>query len=257
MAASPWDPDQYDRFRAERSQPFYDLLALVRPEPGMRVADLGCGTGELTRVLHRTLQARETVGVDSSETMLARSVAFAGDGLRFERADIQRWDWREPFDLIFSNAALHWVPDHDAVLARLTQALAPNSQLAFQVPANETHPSHAVAVAVAKEEPFRTALGGFVQESPVLAPERYAVLLDRLGYAEQHVRLQIYGHHLASSADVVEWTKGTMLTAYQERLPASLYVRFLERYRERLLSTIGDARPYFYTYRRVLCWGRR
>ena len=257
MATSPWNPDQYARFRSERSQPFYDLLALVQRKPGMRVADLGCGTGELTQVVHRELLAGETVGIDSSESMLARSAAFAGDGLRFEHADIQQWDWQKPFDLVFSNAAMHWLPDHDALLARLTQALGPDGQLAFQVPANETHPSHAVATEVALEEPFRSALGGFVRESPVLAPEDYAVLLDRLGYAEQHVRLQIYGHHLASSADVIEWTKGTMLTAYEERLPADLYARFLERYRQHLLGVIGDVRPYFYTYRRVLCWGRR
>src|SRR5262245_47830693 len=76
-----WNPCQYERFRNERSQPFFDLLDLVQPRPEMRVVDLGCGTGELTRELHRRLAARETVGIDNSPAMLARTAAFAGDGL--------------------------------------------------------------------------------------------------------------------------------------------------------------------------------
>src|ERR1700690_2711917 len=112
---SKWDPAQYERFKAERSRPFFDLLALVRPRPGMRVVDLGCGTGELTSELHTKLGARETVGIDSSETMLAKASAFAAPGLRFERGEIEGWQPDAPFDLIFSNAALHWVEGQRAL----------------------------------------------------------------------------------------------------------------------------------------------
>src|ERR1700733_9652689 len=91
-APSRWDPEQYERFKAERSRPFFDLLALVRARPGMRVVDLGCGTGELTRELHEKLGATETVGIDSSETMLAKGAGFARDGLRFERGRIEEWE---------------------------------------------------------------------------------------------------------------------------------------------------------------------
>ncbi len=85
MTPSPspdWNPEQYGRFRDERARPFFDLLDLVQPRPGMRVVDLGCGTGELTRELHRRLSARETIGIDNSPAMLAKSAAFAGDGLQ-------------------------------------------------------------------------------------------------------------------------------------------------------------------------------
>jgi trans-aconitate 2-methyltransferase len=81
--SADWNPAQYERFRDERSAPFYDLLDLVEPRPGMRVVDLGCGTGALTREMHRRLTARETVGIDTSPAMLARSAAIAGEGLRF------------------------------------------------------------------------------------------------------------------------------------------------------------------------------
>jgi len=254
---SGWNPDQYARFRQERSQPFFDLLVLVRRRPAMRVVDLGCGTGELTRVLHDDLQARETVGIDSSPAMLARSAPYAGHGLRFESGDVGVFAADQPYDLVFSNATLHWLPDHRALLGRLTQALAPAGQLAVQVPANHDHPSHVVAADVASEAPFRDALGGYVRVPTVLQPEEYATLLDSLGLVEQQVRLQVYAHHLPSREDVVEWVKGTMLVDYQQRLSADLYAQFLERYRGRLLPLLEDRRPYFYPFKRILFWGQR
>ncbi len=118
MTLSPlpdWNPEQYGRFRSERAQPFFDLLDLVQPRPGMRVVDLGCGTGELTHAMHRRLAARETLGIDSSPAMLARSAAFAGDGLSFQQGDLATFASDGEHDLVFSNAAIQWVPDHDRV----------------------------------------------------------------------------------------------------------------------------------------------
>jgi trans-aconitate 2-methyltransferase len=256
---SQWDPDQYERFRAERARPFWDLVVLVQPCPGGRVVDLGCGTGELTKELHRVLGASETVGIDSSATMLERARLLAGAGLRFEEGDIATWE-SAPYDVVFSNAALHWLPDHRRLLARVSRALAAGGQLAVQVPANTDHPSHAVGMDVAGEAPFADV---FAEDPPpdpatrVLAPEEYAEVLDQLGFAEQHVRLQVYVHHLDSSADVVEWVKGTYLTYFRTRLTDERYELFVELYRRRLLDVIGEREPYLYTFKRILFWGRR
>ncbi len=251
-----WDPDRYARFRDERRAPFQDLLALVEPRPGMRIVDLGCGSGELTRLAHERLGARETLGVDSSAAMLERARPLAGSGLSFARGDAGAFDGRG-FDLVLSNAALHWVPDHAALFPRLAACLADGGQLAVQVPANEAHPSHAVAREVAGEPPFREALGGHVRESPVLAPEAYAHLLHRLGFPARRVRVEVYGHPLASRDEVVEWVKGTLLTDYERRLAPEAYAAFLARYRERLRAELPDERPFLYTYRRVFLWARR
>src|ERR1043166_6929513 len=174
-----WSPHQYERFHDERSGPFLDLLGFVRGRPGMRVIDLGCGTGELTRLLHERLQAAETLGLDSSEAMLGGSAAFAGGGLRFERGDVAKFLARGSYDVVFSNSVLHWLPGHEALLARLSAALAPGGQLAVQVPANFDHPSHLVAAEVASEAPFAVALGGHAHAINVLTPEDYARLLER------------------------------------------------------------------------------
>jgi trans-aconitate 2-methyltransferase len=261
MAQDVWNPTQYDRFQDERTQPFFDILNLVRRKPGMRVVDLGCGTGELTRNLHRHLQARETLGIDSSEAMLARSRAYAAEGLRFEKGEILQFATERggegPWDLIFSNAALHWVPLHDHLLGHLTSLLAPGDQIAIQVPANHDHPSQTIAAEVAAESPFREALKGYLRRSPVLLPEEYAVALDQLGYREQHVRLEVYGHRLESREEVVEWMKGTLLTDYQGRLSPDLFPLFLERYSEQLRPRLADNRPYFFPYKRILLWAKR
>jgi trans-aconitate 2-methyltransferase len=251
-----WNPAQYERFRSERTAPFLDLLALVRPTAAPRVVDLGCGTGELTRLAHERLGARETVGIDSSPAMLEKAALHAGGGLSFRAGDAGAFD-EGGFDVVLSNAALHWVPDHAALLARLSAALAPGGQLAFQVPMNEAHPSHATAREVAREAPFAQALGGFVRESPVLEPEAYARALFRLGLAEQRVRVEVYAHRLAAREEVVEWVRGTLLTDYERRLDGPTWAAFLARYRERLMAALPDERPFLYTYRRLFVWAVR
>ena len=244
-----WQPDQYERFKAERRQPFVDLAALIERRPHMRVIDLGCGTGELTRELHEQLGAAETLGIDSSESMLLKSGAFGGEMLRFERGEIESFVADDPFDLIFSNAALHWVPGHESLLRRLTSFLAKDGQIAIQMPANDGHPSHAIAAALATE------MGIEPRAAYVLPVERYATLLHQLGYVRQHVRLQVYGHVLESTDAVVEWVRGALLTEYERQLPPDRWQTFLDEYRGRLRAALGDERPFFYTYQRVLLWG--
>ena len=251
-----WDPEVYSRFAEERSRPFFDLLALVTPISGGRAVDLGCGTGALTQELHRRTGAAETLGIDSSAAMLEKARAHAAEGLRFERSDLTSFSPNARLDLVFSNAALHWAPDHPKLLARLTQFLNPSGQLAFQVPDNFDHPSHRAAEIVAGEEPFRSDLAGAVHPRNVLAPEDYAGILHRLGFVEQTVRSQIYGHTLASRAGVVAWVEGSLLSEYRSRLSSPLYIAFLARYRSVLFSMIPDERPYFFTYRRILVRAR-
>ena len=258
-ARDSWNPDQYARFKNERSQPFHDLLAMVEPRPRMRAIDLGCGTGEFTRHLHDTLGCVETIGLDNSPAMLGRAAAYEGTGVRFAFGDFGAIrDGRVapgidgPFDLVFSNAALHWLGDHDALISRIASLIAPGGQLVVQVPMNGDHPSHVVAANVAREEPFASALEGHVRIFGTLAPEQYAELLWRLGAPNPLCVARVYGHVMASAADVVEWVKGSLLTDYQARLSPEMFAAFVARYREALQAVLGDQTPYFYAFKRVL-----
>jgi len=263
VAADAWNPEQYHRFQDERAKPFHDLVALLQPVDRPRVVDLGCGTGELTAALHRATGAAETIGIDRSPAMLAKAAEHAAPpALSFAAGDIGEFPAGDDarYDVVFANAALQWVPDHPAVLARWTAALTGEGQLAVQVPANADHPSHLTAREVAESAPFLEAFG---DDGPppdpvdsVLRPEQYACLLDELGFRDQHVRLQVYGVRLPSSVDIVEWVKGTNLTRFQSRLPDDVFGDFVERYRTRLLEVVGERSPYFYAFKRILLWGR-
>jgi trans-aconitate 2-methyltransferase len=253
-----WDPGTYETFAAERRQPFDDLLAMVAPVPGGRVVDLGCGTGGLTAELHAATRAATTIGVDASQAMLDSAAQHAGPGLTFERTAIEAFDV-SGFDVIFANASLHWVADHPPLIARLVGGLAPGGQLAFQVPANFDHPSHLLAAEMAGEPrwlPRFPAGPPASRGTTVLSPERYAELLDDLGVEAQHVRLQVYGHHLASAAAVVDWVRGTLLTPYDAILEPSDYAAFVDEYRTRLVDLLGAREPYFYAFKRILVWAR-
>jgi trans-aconitate 2-methyltransferase len=261
MSPDPWSPVRYLRFAEERAAPFHDLVALVGDVgPGGRAVDLGCGTGALTANLHRTLGLTTTLGVDSSQAMLGEAQAHAGDGLSFAPGDLEADDLGTGgglFDLVFSNAALHWVDGHPALLPRLAALLAPGGVLAVQVPANERHLSQRVAAALARAEPFAQALDGWVRRTPVLEPEDYALALGDLGLEELSVRAQIYLHQLPDAGALVTWMAGTTLTAYERRLSPGLFEQFLERYGRALAEQLPAEGPVPFPFRRILFRARR
>jgi trans-aconitate 2-methyltransferase len=149
------------------------------------------------------------------------------------------------------------VEGHPALFERLTKALRPGGQLAIQVPMSFDDPSHLAAEEIASEEPYRAALGGWTPRWPMLSPDGYATLLDRLGYVEQNVRVQVYPHRLGERDDVVEWLRGTLLTDYEKRLPADLFPGFLDAFRARIRADRPDTRPHFFPYTRLLLWAKR
>src|SRR5512147_2194203 len=157
----PWDPNQYHKFQAQRSAPFFDLLALVDVRPNLKVVDLGCGTGELTQQLTQALPNSDVTGIDSSPQMLEKAASFVASNLHFEQGDqaLLTGDW----DVIFSNAALHWTENHAELIPNLYRHLRPGGQIAVQVPSNFSHISHQIIRETASEEPFRSTLNGFIR----------------------------------------------------------------------------------------------
>jgi trans-aconitate 2-methyltransferase len=257
-AVDPWEPSQYDRFAAERRQPWDDLVGLCRPVPGGTGADLGCGTGRLTAELPERLGLRSVLGLDTSEAMLAEARTLADPALRFALGDLAGFAPPEPVDLIIANASLQWVDGHDAVLTHWRRALRPGGQLAVQVPANGDHPAHLLVTELAEANAawFPDGAPALVTDS-VLAPERYATLLWALGAAETWVGLRVYPHELSAVTDVVEWLKGTTLTRVRKALgDDDRYAAFVELYADALLERLGHQQPYLFTFKRILFWAR-
>ncbi len=261
-AATDWDPEQYRRFAHERAQPFHDLLAMVGDHPIGRAADLGCGPGELTALAAQQLGVGQMVGIDNAPTMLASAAEHANDRVRFEPGDIATWTSQRDHDLVLAAASLQWVPDHAAVLARWTEALAPGGSLAVQVPANSHAATHTVAETVAAREPYRSAFGPAgppidpVAEY-VLRPDEYARTLYQLGYVDIVVQLRVYPHVLPTPQHAVEWVKGTTLTRFRSTLEPDVYDAFLADYSRELVSALGPDEPCFFPFSRILFVARR
>ena len=249
----PWDPNQYHKFQAQRSAPFYDLLALVEVRPHLKVVDLGCGTGELTRQLADALPDSDVTGLDSSPQMLEKAASYAGPGLRFVRGD--QAGLTGEWDLIFSNAALHWSENHAELIPSLYQKLKPGGQIAVQVPSNFDHISHQLIRETAAEEPFRSILQGFIRHAPVLSIDRYAQLLFDCGGEDIVAFEKVYAHILADSDAVVEWISGTACVPYFERL-GEQKDEFVQVISTKMHAALPQS-PVFYPFRRTFFSARK
>ncbi len=205
-----WDPQQYERFRDARKRPFFELLARVPVSAPGLVADLGCGTGDLTLTLAERWPGARVTGVDSSESMVSEALRRpAPDRIRFELADLACWRPSAPLDVLVSNAALHWLPDHADLLSRLVGLLAPGGVLAFQVPANFEEPSHRRIDEVRALPQFAPALAS-VRRGHAESLSFYEAHLSRLGLSVDAWETA-YLHVLTGEDAVLQWLLGTTL----------------------------------------------
>lgn len=249
----PWNPDLYHKFQSQRAAPFYDLLALVDVRPNLKVIDLGCGTGELTRQLADQLPNADVTGLDSSKEMLDKAASFSTPGLRFEQGD--QATLTGSWDLIFSNAALQWSENHTELIPHLFNRLNPGGQLTVQVPSNHNHISHQIYRETASEELFKFVLQGFQRYAPVLSIEDYARILFRCGAEDIVVFEKVYPHVLENADAVVEWISGTALVPYFERL-GKHKDEFVRSVREKMRAAMPDS-PVFYPFKRTLFSARK
>lgn len=229
-----WDPHQYLKFADHRLRPALDLLTQIPLDGPRTVYDLGCGPGNITRLLAERWPGAQVIGVDSSAAMLAKAPQEA-PGAQFVQADIDRWSPPEPADLLFTNSTLQWLDDHARLLPRLMAQLAPQGVFAVQMPHNHDAPSHAAMREVAEEGPWRARLRAVRSIRPVGAPADYYRIL-----APTARRVDIweteYLHVLEGDNPVVEWTKGTGLRPYLDALEEPQRGAFLAAYASRIAA---------------------
>ncbi|WP_207480290.1 methyltransferase domain-containing protein [Arenibaculum pallidiluteum] len=228
-----WDPGTYDRFRAQRARPAQDLVAALPPVTPGQVLDLGCGGGALARSLAERWPAAAVAGIDASPAMLAQAAAVPSR-VRWIQADLNGWSPEAPPDLVVSNAALHWLPDHGTLFPRMMGWLPPGGVLAVQMPRNFAAPSHQAVRTVAEDPRWRDRLAGeFGGPAPVHAPEFYYDTLAPLAR-----RLEIweteYLQVLEGEDAVLTWMLGTTLVPVQEALAPAEFEAFTTLLRARL-----------------------
>lgn len=208
-----WSPEQYRKFAVERGRAFFDLLAHVPLENAQNVADLGCGSGELTQELARRFPTATITGVDSSRSMIAAALAQSSTfpNVTFAEGDLETWEPPQPLDLVFANASFQWVAGHARLLDTWIGRLAPRGCLAFQVPANFDAPSHALLHSVRQSPRWVVKLGEAAKrEIPVAELSWYVHYLSERGFTVDAWETT-YMHVLKGPDAVLEWTRGTAL----------------------------------------------
>jgi trans-aconitate 2-methyltransferase len=223
-----WDAGRYLRFADERTRPALDLLARLGLAAPRRIVDLGCGPGNSTAVLRERWPEATVTGLDSSAEML-EAAGRDHPGIDFVRGDIAAWSPAERYDLVFSNAALQWVGDHQRLLPALMDRVAPAGALAVQMPRNHDFATHALMRQVAAEGPWRERLAGARDPSPVKPPEFY---YDCLAGKSRTILLweTNYIQVMDGIEAIVAWLHGTGLRPFLARLDPAEQQLFLSRY---------------------------
>ena len=203
-----WDPQQYLKFEGQRFRPALDLLARITAEPD-RIIDLGCGTGAITSALQARWPQSAVVGLDSSDEMLA--VARRDHPhLDWVQGDIAEWRPAQPFDLIYSNAALQWLDDHVSLFVRLMEALAPGGTLAVQMPHNHTQPAYTLIDELARSGRWSGRLLGVLRPTPVDDASAYYEFLAPIT-ADIDIWETEYLQVLDGANPVADWLSGTFI----------------------------------------------
>jgi trans-aconitate 2-methyltransferase len=235
---SGWDAELYLKFSDERTRPSVDLAASIEIGSPGRVIDLGCGPGNSTAVLrHRWPKARIT-GLDSSPEMVAAASAAYPDQ-EWIVGDIRTWKARIPFDVVFSNAALQWVPDHSVLFPRLLSQTAPGGALAVQLPAHFNSALHREIVETASDPSWRhlmgPALSAMIREPPAFYYELLRPSALRLDIWQTE-----YFHVVESHQAIIEWFRGTGLRPYLSALEGEAQRK---RFEEQLMKRYAQAYP--------------
>ena len=244
-----WDPKTYLAYGAERTRPAADLLARVPLERPRRVADLGCGPGNSTALLRARWADAEIDAIDFAPEMLA-DARKSGVDARFIQADIAEWTPTDAYDVIYSNAALQWLGDHEHLMPRLLSFVRPGGVLAVQVPRNFKEHCHVLIREAVADPRWREELKDVRDWWNVLEPEVYFDLLQPTAISVDLWETR-YFHVLEGKDPVFHWMMGTGLRPFAAALKSPLKEEFLEHYRG-LLAAAYPPRPGGRTMHRFL-----
>ncbi|MCQ8276841.1 trans-aconitate 2-methyltransferase [Acetobacteraceae bacterium KSS8] len=231
-----WSASRYSVFERERSRPAIDLLnALPDVVPNvvpLRAIDLGCGPGNSTALLRARFPDAVLSGLDSSPDMLDAARKRLAD-VRFAQGDIAAWalDETAHYDLVFSNAALQWLPDHAALFPALLHRLAPGGTLAVQIPDNLDEPSHVLMRTIAADARWADRLS----DAAAARADRHTVTwydaLLRANGAKVDAWRTTYHHRLDGGAGgIVRWLESTGLRPFLAALDPEIRPLFLTEY---------------------------
>jgi trans-aconitate methyltransferase len=247
VVPNAWSPEQYQQGFSFVWRYGEELVNLLAPKPGERILDMGCGTGQLTAEIAKS--GAEVMGIDSSPEMISQAESNY-PALRFELADATRFRTPEPFDAVFSNAALHWIKDAGAAVATTAAALKPGGRFVAEFGGKGNVRTLVEALTAVCNE---IGGGSRVDANPWYFPSlaEYATLLEADG-------LEVTSGVLFDRPTLLEggtaglrnWME-MFLKAALQTMPASARSEFLERLERRLAPALFRDGHWIMDYRRL------
>ena len=250
----PWNPETYNKFKEERYQPFYDLISHIHPKPGMKIIDLGCGTGELTKILADQFKESTVLGIDTSAEMLSKApqqknLSFLQSSIEKEVEKTGKWD------LIVANASLQWVKNHYQLFPQIFARLSEKGQVAIQMPSQKENKLNRILHELAHEAPFYNFLQDAMRDSPLLSLDDYTTLFFSHGANEVVIYQKVYPLIVQSTDSLYDFISGTALIPYIEKLDEDLKIRFEQEFKNRIAKSFTSS-PIVYAFKRIILFGQ-
>ena len=214
-----WNPEQYEKFIKDRTQPAIDLANRLEVKEAKRILDLGCGTGNSTKILKDRYPNARVIGADNSDEMLAKAKKTHPD-IEFIHLDVggDLSEVKEKFDIVFSNACIQWIPNHEILLPKLMSLLKHGGVLAVQIPIQNEHPVHIIINELVTTAKWKDKLSQRNYNN--LSTSEYYDVLSGIS-DDFEVWETIYCHRMPSYESIIEWYRGTGLRTYLEQLSAT------------------------------------
>lgn len=246
----PWNPDIYNKFKEKRYEPFYDLIGHIEAKPNMSILDLGCGTGEQTKIMADKFADSTVLGVDASAEMLSKvpteqNISFAQRSIEAQLQLMDKWD------VIVANASLQWVDDHTALFPTLILRLLPGGQLAVQMPSQKENLLNQILYKLVHEAPYVNVLKDVIHHSPVLSLDAYTQLLFANGAKDVLVYQKVYPILAQSAETLYEFIAGSALVPYMEKLQEPMKSAFVKEFKDRIAGHFTSL-PMVYSFKRIL-----
>ena len=255
-----FDAEKYRKGSAHQRQWGDRLISELSLKGDERILDLGCGDGAITAQLAELVPNGQVVGIDASRNMIeAARNAYKAENMRFDLMDINEIDFEDEFDVVFSNAALHWVTDHEQLIANVYESLRAGGIARFNFAGDG---NCSALIRILKEVMARGEYAVYFDrfQWPWYMPiaDEYESLLERFDFRETRVWAKHADRHFADAKEMTRWIDQPSIVPFLRCIDRADKQIFRNAVVEQMVKeTIQGDGTYFETFRRINVFAKK